>query len=369
MTFPAGTILKILLVEFAKSPLHTLAEIGRRLMPHRGNPSPQILRMRELTSETPLILQIETTNVCNAVCVFCAFPKMERKKGVMSLPLFEQIVGEYASMGGGSVSLTPLVGDALLDPHLLERLQILDATPQINQISLTTNAIALERYSDEEVRRILQVIDCIQVSIGGLDAATYRTMFGVDRFAQVQNALERLLVLRNEVADPPNINLAFRTNDWRFELRFRKQLENYRRRGAFVSHIWTYANYAGLVANDDSLHLEVIDGSMEKRLPCIYPAVHMAIGWDGRITACGCADFEGTALGIGQVGECSLGQVWSGKKRLGILDSFALGKLRKICRECSAYQPDSAIFSKSFCHGIAPHRPLPQEFFQQFWGG
>jgi radical SAM protein with 4Fe4S-binding SPASM domain len=294
---------------------------------------------------------------------------MKRKKGVMSRPLFKQILEEYAQMGGGPVSLTPLVGDALLDPHLLERLHMLEACDQISQISFTTNAIALERFSDAEVRQILSTIDCIQVSVGGLDADTYRTLYGVDRYLQVKNELDRLLTLKNEIKDPPQINLAFRTNDWLFELRYRKQLAQYRCRGAFVSHIWTYANYAGLVQNDKSLNMEVIDGGMEKRLTCIYAAIHMAIGWDGRITACGCADFEGRALRIGQVGEESLSQVWSGERRKGILDAFETGKLFQICRDCSAYQSDSTLFAKSFCSDIAPHRPLPPEFFQQFWGG
>jgi len=366
--FAAGTILKILLVEFAKSPLHAMAEIGRRFLPGMDDSS-QVLQMREITRQAPLVLQIETTNICNSACVFCAYLKMRREKGVMSLPLFEQVVAEYAAMGGGPVSLTPLVGDALLDPHLLERLRILDASPRISQISLTTNAIALERYSDEQLRQILQIIDCIQVSIGGLDAATYETMYGVKRFPMVQKAMERLLTIKDEVANPPNINFAFRTNDWRFELRFRKQLEEYRRRGAFVSHIWTYANYAGLVQNDARLKLEVIEGAKEKRLPCVYAAVHMAIGWDGRITACGCADFEGKELKLGQAGEDPLPEVWRGEKRKSILKAFTRGKLPQICQRCSAYQPDAAIFSRPFCKKIAPHRPLPPEYFQQFWGG
>ena len=366
--FSADTMLKIFLVEFVKSPINTIMEIGHRFIP-KADTSPQVIRMRELTNGTPLILQIETTNVCNSACVFCAYPKMTRAKGVMSLSLFKQIVNEYALMGGGPVSLTPLVGDALLDPYLLERLKILDSSSQISQISLTTNAIALARYSDEHVLQILKIMDCIQVSIGGLDAATYKTLYGVNHFDRVEKALERLLTLKGEVPAPPHINFAFRTNDWKFELRYRQKLEEYRRRGAFVSHIWNYANYAGLVRNDAKLKLEVIDGGMEKRLTCIYPAVHMAIGWDGRITACGCADFEGTALKIGQAGENPLNQVWSGEKRMAILDSFAMGKIPGICRECSAYQPDADIFSRSFCRGIMPHRPLPPEYFQQFWGG
>jgi MoaA/NifB/PqqE/SkfB family radical SAM enzyme len=365
---PAERVLKNLAVSFVNSPLYTLSEIGRRLLPGR-KVSTQVLRLQNVTRETPLVLQIETTNICNACCVFCAYPKMIRDKGVMSMPLFERIVREYAAMGGGPVSLTPVVGDALLDPHLMDRLRILEVCPEVPQISLTTNAIALERYPDKDVCRLLETLDCIQVSIGGLDAVTYMALYGVDRFSQVQRGMERLLALREAVADPAHITFAFRTNDWKFEKHFRRQLDGLRRRGVFVSHIWNYSNYSGSVKSDDTLNLVVMDRSVKIRRTCIYASVHMAVCWDGRITACGCADFEGGALRIGQVGEGSLMQVWSGKRRTGILDSFGKGNPAGICRECSAYQPDSFIFSRKFCRDIGPHRSLPLEYFQLFWGG
>jgi radical SAM protein with 4Fe4S-binding SPASM domain len=181
--------------------------------------------------------------------------------------------------------------------------------------------------------------------------------------------MERLLTLKDEVTRPPNINFAFRTNDWKFELRFYQQLEKYRLRGAFVSHIWKYDNYTGLVRNDKKRKIMVKHGNVRKRHTCIYPSMHMAIGWDGRITACGCVDFEGRALRIGQIGEDTLSQVWHGEKRKRILESFAQEKLFNICRNCSAFNPDTEIFSKSYCGSIEPHNPLTTEFFQNFWGG
>ena len=96
---PLERILKTLAVRFAVSPLDTLTDICRRLLPGR-EVLPQVLRLQEITRQTPLILQIETTNVCNARCVFCAYPKMKREKGIMSMPLFERIVQEYAAMAG-----------------------------------------------------------------------------------------------------------------------------------------------------------------------------------------------------------------------------------------------------------------------------
>lgn len=159
MTFPISTILKILLVEFVKSPMKTLMDIAGRFLPDKES-SPQTALLQEIVRRTPLILQIETTNACNANCVFCAYPKMQRKRGVMSLSMFEQIIDEYTEMGGGPVSLTPLVGDALIDPHFMKRLQMLANAPKVSQVSMTTNGIAFHRYSDDEVRQILTVCDC-----------------------------------------------------------------------------------------------------------------------------------------------------------------------------------------------------------------
>ncbi len=315
-----------------------------------------------------MILQIETTNVCNAACVFCAYSAMQRKKGVMSMALFNKVINDYAAMGGGPVSLTPVVGDALLDPHLLERLHILSAHPLVNQVTMTTNAIALDRYTDEDVSFLLASLDCIQVSIGGLDPATYRSLYGVDRQPQVQDAMERLLTLKRELANPANITFAFRTNDWKFEIRFKQQLDEYRRRGAFISHIWTYANYSGVIKSDSEMNLQVLEGSSKKSESCVYACVHMAVCWDGRVTACGCADFEGKSLWIGQAGKDSLGELWCGEKRSRILDSFHNGRLAPICSQCTAYQPDS-IFAQPFFKDVNPRQPLPLEYLHQFWGG
>jgi len=360
--------LKLAVAGIARSPLDTLSEFGRRLLPE-GKDDSQVLRMREIALETPLILQIETINVCNAACIFCGYKSMKRKKGVMSMPLFQKIVKDYAEMGGGPVSFTPVGGDALLDPHLIERLRLLETHREIGQITLTTNGIALERYSDEEVCYLLSRLDCIQLSIGGLESAPYKALYAVDRFEKVQRTIERLLRLKDVVPQSAHIIFAFRTNDWRFEMRFRRKIRGYRKRGVFVSHVWMYANYAGLVKSDKKLNLVVLDSDQGQKVNCLYGCISMAVCWDGRITACGCADVEGEALQIGDAGENALREVWCGNKRMEILGSFMKGTPPGICRRCSAYLPDSAVFSRPCFSRFRPHQPLPLDFFQRFWGG
>lgn len=328
----------------------------------------QLERVRRVSQQSPLILQLEVTNVCNALCTFCAYPHMERPKGVMPLPLFRKVVEEYAALGGGAVSLTPILGDALVDPHLLERLALLESHPAIRQISMTTNAIALDRYSDEEVRRILAACYCIQVSVGGLDSGTYHALYGVDRFPQVQGAMERLLRLNAALEAPAQITFAFRTNDRFFESRFKELLDGYRQQGAFVSHIWSYANYGGLIKEDPELNLVVPGGARRRTTPCIYAAAAMSVCWDGTVTACGCADFEARALAIGNAATETLAEIWRGKKRSALMASFGAGKLPPLCRECSAYQSD-AIFAEPCCRGIRKGEALPLGFYRQIWGG
>lgn len=347
-----------------QAPLHTLACTCRKYL-HKVWLPARVELLRSLVLERPLVLQVETVNVCNAACIFCAYPGMKRAKGVMDLALFNKIVKDYAAMGGGALSFTPVVGDALLDPHLIERLQLLEEFAAINQVTLTTNGIALDRYSDDEVRYLLKELFCIQVSIGGLDRNSYGAQYGVDRFLETQQAMERLMQLSEEIKNSAHLTFAFRTDDWRFTRRFRKELSSFRRKGVFISHIWSYDNYSGVVSKDLHPQLTVKANPASKRLTCAFPSIHMAVCWDGTITACGCVDFEGDKLSIGHAAKNSLTEVWSGRRHAGILESFSKGALAPICRECSAYTPDS-LFAQPYFKEVPP---LPVQFFQEFWGG
>lgn len=351
---------KFTIYEFLRSPVRTATRICRK--PFGTFAKGQTGFLREVTRRAPLILQVETINVCNSACIFCAYPVMKRKKGVMSMALFEKIVKDYDEMGGRAVSLTPVVGDALLDPHLIDRIHILKAHPAIRQISLTTNCIALHKYSDEDVRYLLESLYCIQVSIGGLDAVTYKTMYGVDEFSNVKLALERLIRLRKSVKNGAYLTLAFRTADWKFMSRFKKELATYKQEGVFISHMWSYANYGGLIKSGGKGGLMILDSPLNKLKTCIYPLIHSAVCWDGTVTACSCTDLNCTQLKIGHAEEQSLSPILSGERRAGILDSFTAGSPPGICRKCSAYQADT-IFNDPYFSEVHPDKPLPLDFF------
>ena len=80
---------------------------------HRGDPPAQrqpgqagAALDRSRRPPLPEIVQIESTNICNAKCVFCPRDDMERKQGIMDMALFTKIVDECAALGIGTSGCT-----------------------------------------------------------------------------------------------------------------------------------------------------------------------------------------------------------------------------------------------------------------------
>jgi len=320
----------------------------------------QIEQIRELTRKAPFMLEIETTNICNSACVFCSYPYSKRKKGVMSMQVFQKVVEDYVRMGGGAVNLTPIDGDPLLDRHLIERIELLKKHKETQQIITTTNLIALNKYSDQEIRCLLEDLYLIKVSIGGLDKETYKSMFNVDCFSQVMNGIDRLIKIRDEVSKPAHINFAFRTNDPGFEERFKPQLDEYRKKSIDISHTHVFMNNCGSLDADTENKIAVARTCGKKRLTCAFPCMSMVVCWDGVVSACD-EDAEVKDLRIGHVENESLAEIWTGEKRREILDSFGKRKLTTACSQCSAYHPDT-LFADPIFKGLKPNQILPRDF-------
>src|SRR5947208_12438289 len=82
----------------------------------------------------PFELHLELTNLCNANCIFCPYQFQEREIQFMSDIVFEKAVTDYIAIGGGSVGLTPIVGDALIDPKFVARVKYLQSFAPIDRI-------------------------------------------------------------------------------------------------------------------------------------------------------------------------------------------------------------------------------------------
>lgn len=87
------------------------------------------------------------------------------------------------------MGLTPIVGDALIDPKFLDRVKYLRKQPEIDRIFLTTNGILLDKYGVIEI--LESGITSMVISTSGFDEQSYIRIYQSRAYTQMkENVLE-----------------------------------------------------------------------------------------------------------------------------------------------------------------------------------
>ena len=288
----------------------------------------------------PRGLHIEGTNVCNAECVFCAYPQMERKKRVMPLEDFERVVREYLSMGGHHVSLTPIVGDPFVDKFLFERLELLDSMPEVHGISFYTNAILMTPEKSERLMAYGEKLH-VHVSWGGWDAETWNTIMGVKKFEPARDAVLAFLEALERTESKVRFTLALRCpepppsegpND------LYRTLKDYEARGLVeIAGLPDYDSWAGKIPAAALESVGLQPRTMPyKRGACELLFTKPVVLADGRVNACACRDVE-AELVVGNVHETPLSSIWAGSAISDLIEAHERGDYPDVCRRCTYY--------------------------------
>ncbi|MDD3415217.1 MAG: radical SAM protein [Lachnospiraceae bacterium] len=137
---------------------------------------------------------IESTNFCNAKCVFCANPILKRKKMHMTESTFEKIVKRLKEE-----KIYPLnfrlhcLGEPLLDPQLFRKVRRLKEEFPLSKVGYTTNfSVANKKIVDEIIE---SGQDYITISLNSVNADEYKKIMGLDferTIANVQLLLDRI---------------------------------------------------------------------------------------------------------------------------------------------------------------------------------
>ena len=173
----------------------------------------EILNSREISRRLthqgqfrPRLVFCETVNICNNFCLVCSYEYQTRPKTTMPIALFQKVLQDYSAMGGGSLSLTPTMGDVLLDKWLVERLKMAEEYSSIRELSFTTNAVMAKLFGDEELDYIINRLRTVYISVYGIEPEEYRVMTKKDTYEEMVRQTNRILeVARNRVV------LGFRT--------------------------------------------------------------------------------------------------------------------------------------------------------------
>ncbi len=276
----------------------------------------------------PEIVQVESTNLCNARCVFCPRDLMQRKQGVMDMDLYRKVVDETAALGISSVRLHNY-GESLIDRQIVEKIRYAKAAG-IREVGLISNGSLL---TEPVARAVTEAgLDAINISVDAAGKEVFeRTRVGL-KYDRVMANIEGLVRVRQERgARRPKLILSFvRQDNTAEEQAFIDQWS----RVADKVHITDLHNWAG------TLHAQ-----SDVRFPCYRPWLTFTVLWDGRVSLC-CADFDGNVI-LGDVRTQSMAEVWNG-------DTFRAARRAHldhggpdICRACDLPRKDSPMWIKA----------------------
>lgn len=289
-------------------------------------------------------INIENTSICNARCVFCPNGMMERPRQALKEEIFKKAVDEAVSMGATVVNFSVMIGDPLLDPHLLERARYVKTFPQVREMGFTTTLQWLHRFDLNEF------IDCkfdwISVSTTLSGPKTYREFFGVDKYDQMLANLVALLTENNRRNRPINLVIAIKPTPeprsdilnhpdfLRVQSLTKQDLRTMVKREEFFVMDWGGA--VKLPA-----YLKPFPLWPRRHRPCGRLLRNLMVYSNGKVGACNCVDFEGTSeLILGNVAESSLVEIWTGEKLKQIRSDWRTGKrIPDVCSKCQMYRP------------------------------
>ncbi len=146
----------------------------------------------------PLMLSCETINVCNNKCIICTNNVENYNKHIMSMNLFEKILGDYSDLGGGELSLTPRTGEILLDSFLIDRIKLINKYKLITGVSFTTNATLAMKYNDDVLDFIVNSLEVMHISVYGLNEKEHSLLTSRNTYLDMIEAIKKIIKLSNE---------------------------------------------------------------------------------------------------------------------------------------------------------------------------
>ncbi len=280
---------------------------------------------RDRARVLPEIVQIESTNICNAKCVFCPRDEMHRKQGVMSRELFRKIVDECAALGITHVRMHNY-GEAFLDRYLVEKVRYAKEKG-IREVGMISNGSLI---TEKVARAMIEAgLDAINISIdaGGREVFD-ATRIGLNYDKVIAN-VERVVRIRGELGRKhPKLILSFvRQNNSADEQAF---IEHWRKVADKI-HITELHNWAGTLNRESDVNY-----------PCYRPWLTFTVLWDGRVSLC-CADFDGRTI-LGDLNSQTIAEVWNGEAYRRVRREHLESGGPDVCRACDLPRKDSPLW-------------------------
>jgi len=280
---------------------------------------------RDRAPRMPEIVQIESTNICNAKCVFCPRDEMQRRQGIMTVELFRKIVDECADLGITHIRMHNY-GEAFMDRKLVEKVRYAKQKG-IREVGMISNGSLI---TEPVARGMIEAgLDAINISVDASGKEVFEaTRIGL-KYDKVIANIERLLRLRTESGKRrPKLILSFvRQNNSADEAAF---IEHWRSIADKI-HVTDLHNWAGTLNTESDVNY-----------PCYRPWLTFTVLWDGRVSLC-CADFDGKTI-LGNLNTQTIAEVWNAEPYRNVRREHLESGGPDVCRACDLPRKDSPLW-------------------------
>ncbi|MBN1914149.1 MAG: radical SAM protein [Candidatus Omnitrophica bacterium] len=287
-------------------------------------------------------LSIETTNICDAGCLFCANSAMKRRRQHIEMPIFKKAVDEFAAMGGHLIDFNTVIGEPLLDPSILERARYVRSFRQFESLGFITTLQWLHKFDIDSFFE--SGINRLKVSAVLSGRERYKEFFGVDRY---DIFLKNLLTLikennnRKKIIDiyidikPTNEHISDIINHHDFKM-VNSLLEQDLPASLKISGCYV----------DDWLGTVRLPSYLKRRPlyprlfhPCALFYSGLIIYSNGKAGVCACRDFEADSeLILGDLTNFTIEELWKGQTLASLRSNWRRRNIiPDICKICRHY--------------------------------
>ena len=312
----------------------------RRLDSAYGRVNGRLPATLDAMRSRPFELHLELTNLCNANCVFCPYQFQERDVEFMSDAVFERAVSDFVSIQGGAVSLTPIVGDPLIDPKFLARVRRLRERPAIDRIFMTTNGILLDRFGITDV--LTSGVTSINISTSGFDKDNYLKIYRNQSFDRMHRNVTALVAENARLGKPVNISIGLRTDRPLDDVMRDPGFQDILSHDPEIDFTWAFTSAGGRIKAENLPPTMKLRRAPAKREACVTLFNGPIVLPNGDVLACSCVAAMDAIpdLLIGNVLRASLIDIWRGHELSRLRDQFGPGgTLNATCAACEMYRP------------------------------
>lgn len=286
----------------------------------------EVIRER-ISTDFPLVINIEPTNDCNSRCFYCPRRKMIRKQGVHYID-FERYKGIIDQIKNRKLIMLNLHkdGEPLLHKNLPDMVEYARRKEAAQVIHLNTNGTLI--FTDIGKGIVERNIDDITVSIDAAYESTYKRLKGLSGLSRLEDNVKRIIDYRDRIDSRTRI----RVKIMEFGEVTGEEISLFHDKWQGVAdevQVTGVHSWSGAIKN-----VTVTDERSDCRYPCGLLWYMLAVNSNGKVSVCN-VDWDYSGV-VGDIASSDIADIWNGPAMKAVRRAHLSGVWShpNVCQDC-----------------------------------